>query len=236
MYPKLNVDLNAISRNSSVMQREMAARGLSVCGVAKVADGAVPVAEAYMNGGLSQIAGSRTAQLRAFKQAHPEWTTMLLRAPSLCEIPEAVSWADISVVTDLQTAKWLDEEAKRQNKRTALLLMTDIGDRRDGITDSNELLELGVFVEKCGNLKLAGIATNYCCISGLLPDDDNLALFASFAEKLSSTVGHPLEIVSGGNSTLLLRIYKGQALPDIINHIRLGGTIINPYNMKLNSR
>ena len=43
-----------------------------------------------------------------------------------------------------------------------------------------------------------------------------------------------MEIVSGGNSTLLLRIYSGGELPDIINHIRLGGTVINPYNMKLN--
>ena len=233
-YPKLHVDLKAIAGNASVMRREMAARGLTVCGVAKAADVSVPVAEAYMNGGLSQIAGSRVAQVRAYKQAHPEWTTMLLRAPSLCDIPGAVTWADISVVTDLQTAKWLAEEAERQNRITSALIMADIGDRRDGITDPDELAELGVFIEKCSSLKLAGIAANYCCVSGLLPDDENLELFASFAEKLTSVVGHPLEIVSGGNSTLLLRIYAGGALPEIINHIRLGGTVINPYNMKLN--
>ena len=233
-YPRLYIDLNAITNNASVMRREMAARGLTVCGVAKVADGDVPVAEAYMNGGLSQIAGSRVAHVRAYKQAHPEWTTMLLRAPSLCDIPGAVTWADISVVTDLQTAKWLGEEAERQNKVSAALIMADIGDRRDGITDPDELADLGVFIEQCSNLKLAGIAANYCCVSGLLPDDENLSLFASLAEKLTLAVGHPLEIVSGGNSTLLLRIYSGGELPDIINHIRLGGTVINPYNMKLN--
>ena len=104
-FPRLYVDLNAIACNASVMRREMAARRMTVCGVAKAADIAVPVAEAYMKGGLSQIAGSRVAQIRAYKQAHPEWTTMLLRAPSLCEIPGAVTWADISVVTDLQTAR-----------------------------------------------------------------------------------------------------------------------------------
>ena len=233
-YPSLHVDLNAVADNASVMRREMAARGMTVCGVAKVADTAVPVAEAYMRGGLSQIAGSRVAQVRAWKQAHPEWTTMLLRAPSLCDIPGAVKWADISVVTDLQTVKWLDEEAGRQNKTSAALIMADIGDRRDGITDPDELAELGVLIEKCSNLKLVGIAANYCCVSGLLPDDENLGLFASFAERLSSAVGHPLDIVSGGNSTLLLRVYSGEKIPDIINHIRLGGTIINPYNMKIN--
>ena len=232
-FPRLYVDLNAIACNASVMRREMAARRMTVCGVAKAADIAVPVAEAYMKGGLSQIAGSRVAQIRAYKQAHPEWTTVLLRAPSLCEIPGAVTWADISVVTDLQTVKWLAEEAERQNKTPAVLIMADIGDRRDGITDPGELAELGMFIEKC-NLKLAGIAANYCCVSGLLPDDENLELFASFAETLASAVGHPLEIVSGGNSTLLLRIYSGEGIPDIINHIRLGGTVINPYNMKLN--
>lgn len=233
-FPRLHVDLYAIAGNASVMRREMAARGMSACGVVKVADVSVPVAEAYMKGGLSQIAGSRVAQLRAWKQAHPEWTTLLLRAPSRCDIPGAVTWADISVVTDLQTAKWLNEEAKRQNRVSAALIMADIGDRRDGITDQNELVKLGMFIEGCSNLKLAGIAANYCCVSGLLPDDENLGLFASFAEGLTSAVGHPLEIVSGGNSTLLLRIYTGEGLPDIINHIRLGGTVINPYNMKLN--
>ena len=233
-FPKLLVDLSAISGNASVMRREMAARGMTVCGVSKAADTAVPVAEAYMNGGLSQIAGSRVSQIKAYKQAHPEWTTVLLRAPSRCDIPGAVKWADISVVTNLQTALWLGEEAQRQGKVSSALIMADIGDRRDGITDPDELEELGVFIEKCSSLRLAGIAANYCCVSGLLPDDDNLSLFASFAEKLTSAVGHPLEIVSGGNSTLLLRIYEGGDLPDIINNIRLGGTVINPYNMKLN--
>ena len=233
-YPKLHVDLNAIAGNASVMCREMAARGMAVCGVAKVADTAVPVAEAYMNGGLSQIAGSRVAQVRAYKQAHPEWTTMLLRAPSFCDIPGAVTWADISVVTDLQTAKWLAEEGERQGRIPSALIMADIGDRRDGITNPDELEELGIYIESCSSLKLAGIAANYCCVSGLLPDDENLGLFASFAEKLTSAVGHPLNIVSGGNSTLLLRIYSGEKIPGIINHIRLGGTVINPYNMKIN--
>ena len=233
-FPKLHVDLGAIAGNASVMRREMAARRLTVCGVAKAADVSVPVAEAYMNGGLEQIAGSRVAQVKAWKQAHPEWTTMLLRAPSLCDIPGAVTWADITVVTDMQTAKWLAEEAECQKKISAALIMADIGDRRDGITNPDELTELGVFIDQCKNLKLAGIAANYCCVSGLLPDDDNLELFASFAEKLTSAVGHPLEIVSGGNSTLLLRICTGGELPDSINHIRLGGTVINPYNMKLN--
>ena len=233
-FPRLHLDLGAIAENASVMRREMAARGLSVCGVAKAADTAVPVAEAYMRGGLSQIAGSRVAQVKAYKQAHPEWTTVLLRAPSLCDIPGAVKWADISVVTNLQTAKWLAEEAERQNRTPAVLIMADIGDRRDGITEPDELAELGRFIEQCGSLKLAGIAANYCCVSGLLPDEENLGLFASFAETLTGAVGHPLEIVSGGNSTLLLRIYAGERLPGIINHIRLGGTIINPYNMKLN--
>lgn len=233
-FPKLYVDLNAIAGNASVMRREMASRGLTVCGVSKAADSSVPVAEAYMSAGLSQIAGSRVAQVRAYKQAHPEWTTLLLRTPSLCDIPGAVTWADITVVTNIQTAKWLAEEAEHQNRTPAALIMADIGDNRDGITERDELAELGAFIENCGSLKLAGIAANYCCISGLLPDDENLERFASLAEALTAEVGHPLEIVSGGNSTLLLRIYSGESLPEIINHIRLGGTIINPYNMKLN--
>ena len=234
MYPKLYVNLGKIAGNASVMYKEMAARGLRVCGVAKVADGAVPVAEAYMAGGLTQIAGSRVAQVRSFKQAHPEWTTMLLRAPSLCDIPEAVAWADISIVSDFRTAELLDKEAKHQGKTISALLMADIGDRRDGITDPEELSELGIFIEGCSNLKLAGLAANYCCVSGLMPDEENINLFASFAEKLSSAVGHQLDIVSGGNSTLLLYIHKGGKLPEIINHIRLGGTIINPNNMRMN--
>ena len=233
-YPRLHVDLAAVTDNASVMRREMAARGITVCGVSKVADASLPVAEAYMKGGLSQIAGSRVSQVRAFKQAHPEWTTLLLRAPSFCDIPAAVTWADLTVVTDRETAKRLNEEAARQGRIPGVLIMADIGDRRDGVTDPAELTELGRFIEDCGSLKLAGIAANYCCISGLLPDDDNLGLFADFAEMLASAVGHPLEIVSGGNSTLLLRIYSGAGLPGIINHIRLGGTVINPYNMKRN--
>ena len=37
-FPKLHIDLSAVTCNASVMRREMAARGMTVCGVAKVAD------------------------------------------------------------------------------------------------------------------------------------------------------------------------------------------------------
>ncbi len=235
-YPVLEIDLKAIRQNSESMNRKMNGMGIRVCGVTKVADGDVRVAEAYAQGGCDQIGSSRVQHLKEIKEKDSSVTTMLVRIPMECEVEDVVRYVDISLNSERSTLEALDREAARQSKIHSVIIMLDCGDKREGAEGLEELTELCILAERLPNLKLMGIGTNWGCVSGVDPDQEKLDFLAEGARTVQNTLGRKLEIVSGGNSSLLLWIYPGKPLPPEINHIRAGGTIANPITFRINRK
>lgn len=233
-YPVLEIDLGAIKQNSLAMNQKMNDKGLRVCGVIKVADGDVRVAEAYAAGGCDQIGSSRVQHLKELKEKDSSITTMLVRIPMECEVEDVVRYADISLDSERTTLLALNEEAGKQQKIHSVIVMLDCGDKREGAEGLEELTDLCVLAESLPNLKLMGIGTNWGCVSGVDPDKEKLEFLAEGVRTVEKSLGRKLEIVSGGNSALLLWVYAGEELPPEINHIRLGGTIANPITFRIN--
>ncbi len=233
-YPLLEINLKNLKQNSEAMNKKMNGMGLRVCGVVKVSDGDLLVSRAYLDGGCDQIGSSRITHLRELKSKGMRAETMLLRIPMECEIEDVVRYADISLNSDAGILEKLNEEAKRQDKTHSVIIMLDCGDKREGAADLDELLMLCRKAEDLPNLKLLGIGTNWGCVSGVEPDANNLEFLAQGVKLVEDSIGRKLDIVSGGNSTLLVWIYSGGRLPKEINHIRIGGTIANPINFRIN--
>ncbi len=234
-YPRLDVNLNAIEDNAGVMFRFCASRGLSIAGVIKFSDGAPEIAKAYSEGGCIQIASSRLSHLKTIKETMPDIRTMLIRIPMISEADEAVRWCDYSLNSEETVLQALDEAAGRAGKPHNVILMQDVGDRREGIVGTKEITQLAVKVErKMENLHLAGIGASFACVSGVLPDWKNLSQLAKSARKIEEKIGRQLEIVSGGSSINLTMLTANQPLPPEINHLRIGGAIANPIGIRLN--
>ena len=160
---------------------------------------------------------------------------MLLRIPMLCEAEDVVMYADYSLNSELRTMQALNEAAGALGRTHKVILMLDVGDRREGYASIEELADAVMAVKKTlPHLQVAGVGTNYGCVSGVLPDDENLAFLCEGAQAVEDVLGHPLEIVSGGSSSSLIRWSKSLPLPEKINHLRIGGYILNPVNMRLN--
>lgn len=234
-YPVLNVDLNAIRENASVMTSFCKERGISVAGVIKFSDGSLEIAKAYADGGCREIASSRTRHMRAIKSAYPEITTMLIRIPMFSECMDVVKWCDISLNSEELILRRLDECAAVYRRKHRVLLMLDVGDRREGVVGSEELVRLAMLVEKeLVNLELAGIGSSFACASGVLPDWDNLSELAEAAEAVEAAIGRKLDIVSGGSSISLTLLANDMPVPKKINHLRIGGAIANPMAIRRN--
>ena len=234
-YPVLKVDLNAIKENASVMTSFCKKRGISVAGVIKFSDGSTEIAKAYSDGGCSEIASSRTRHLKAIKSAFPYITTMLIRIPMFSECMDVVKWCDISLNSEELILRRLDECAAVYGKKHKVILMMDVGDRREGVVSSDELLRLAMLVEtELTSLELAGVGSSFACASGVLPDWDNLTELAEAAEAIESAIGRKLDIVSGGSSITLTLLANGRPVPEKINHLRIGGAIANPMAIRRN--
>ena len=234
MYPLLEINLDKIKENSASMNKKLNSMGLRVCGVIKVSDGDCNVAEAYRTGGCDQIGSSRIIHLKDIKERFPETQTLLVRIPMECEIEDVVAYADISLNSEEKTLRLLSCEAVNQCRQHSVIIMLDCGDRREGVTNYNDLISLCVLSEELPGIKLLGIGTNWGCVGGVFPDKEKLNYFAEVCEHVEKALGHKLEIISGGNSAVLPWIYEGKKLPPQINHLRIGGTIADPITIKLN--
>jgi len=234
-YPAITVNLDAIQNNARVLCGICGQYGIGVAGVVKFSDADPRIAKAYLDGGCAQIAVSRAVHLQKIKDALPEAKTLLTRNPSLDEMELAARYCDICLMSDAYSLQMLDRAAEAAGTRPGVILMLDSGDLREGAADPEELCELAVLTETAlPHLHLLGVGSGFACLNGVLPTYENLSALVSAAELVESKIGRRLELISGGSSINLTLLTDGNKMPPRINHLRLGGTIAAPANIRRN--
>ena len=234
-FPVLDINLTAISTNARVFCDLCARNNISVAGVIKFSDGDLQVAKAYRDGGCAQLAVSRAKHLQALKEAFPNTETLLTRSPTRGDMENCARYADLTLIADADVLTVLNAEAEKWNTRPGIILMLDVGDLREGVDNIPELVELAKLCESLPNLNLRGVGTNLACMNGVLPTYENLSFLVEGAETVEAAIGRTLDIISGGSSINLLLLRDGiNRMPKRINHLRLGGSIANPMNIRTN--
>jgi predicted amino acid racemase len=120
--------------------------------------------------------------------------------------------------------KALGEEAKKQQKQHKILLMIELGERREGIV-SEEFEDIVSFVKSSEWLQLMGIGMNLTCFSGVIPTEQKLLEFHHLVELLEKKYNIEFEFVSGGNTANLPRLAQ-QPIHSRINQLRVGEGIL----------
>ncbi len=234
-YPRLDVSLSAIEQNARVLSTLCEKEGISLAGVIKFSDGESAVAGAYLAGGCKQIAVSRCAHLPDLRKHFPDTELMLIRAPAKAETETAARLADLILTSQKETLSALEEKAALAGTTPGILLMLDVGDLREGAESIEELVDLARFCEGLEHLRLRGVGTNLACLSGVLPNEENLSLLVEGACAVERAIGRNLEIISGGSSINFLLLEGAiNRMPKRINHLRVGGIIANPINIRFN--
>lgn len=230
--PCLETDLNAIENNAKCICDLCGSYGIKVAGVVKFSDGDPVIAGAYLRGGCEQIAVSRAVHLEQIKKAHPDAKTLLTRPPVMGEMDMVAQFCDICLLTEEKALCALDAAAARQGTKPGVVLMLDVGDLREGVTDIETLCDRARLAEQLPNLRLLGVGTNVACLNGVLPTPENLGFLVKGAEAVEAVIGRQLEIVSGGSTINLTLLTDGNKMPSRINHLRIGGIIANPVTMR----
>ncbi len=224
-YPRVEINLKYIEENTQTVVERCGQYGVNVVGVMKGANGIPQVSKAYADGGAAMIASSRLEQLEDAKNFGITAPLMLIRSPMLSEIEDTIRIADYSLNTEAIVLEALNKEAARQNKIHNVILMVDLGDLREGFWDQQEMADIAWHVEnELDNLYLAGIGLNLGCYGGIQPTVEKLDELVDSAEKIEARIGRRLDIISGGASTSLMRIWDGN-MPERINQVRIGGEI-----------
>ncbi len=175
---------------------------------------------------VSIIADSRLDNFANMKTTKEKF---LIRPAATCEADDVVKYSDTSLQCDLKTIMALDKAAKSNGLTHNIILLVDLGDLRDGIpySDQDTILSCVAFIHTSENLNLTGIATNYNCFLGYLPNDDNMQELVNLHKLIMPFYDTDNPVVSGGNSSsvsILLSDKKG--FPKEFNQLRMGEAIM----------
>lgn len=231
MYPKIVIDINKFKINIDRMAEIVKSRG--GCSMAVVTKGICADPEIVKliasHPQVDYIADSRIKNIKTYKALAEKMgkETLLLRLPMECEIEDVIKYADISLNSELTTLELLNAEAGRQNKIHKAVLMIDMGDLREGIFYKNEdeILKTAEEIYSMGNIELSGVGVNLTCYGAIIPKYDNLQGLVKLGEKIEKNLGIKLSMISGGNSSSVYLIEKGD-LPERINNLRLGESVL----------
>jgi predicted amino acid racemase len=217
--PRVVINLAKLTHNFQTLQRRCRSAGIEMTAVVKGLAGDRVVMERLVTTGLTQVGDSRLANLTNY-QDYPGLTKMLLRLPTPESALATVQLAEISLNTEPETLKALNDCAGTLGRKHRVILMVDLGDLREGVSEA-ALLPLADGCRKLRNLEVIGVGANFSCFAGVMPTPAALTKLTFLAERLRTELELPLRYVSGGNSSSLPLLYD-QTLPAGVNHLRIG--------------
>ncbi len=220
MYPRMQIHLDRIARNARAVQSICRTRGLAFTAITKSVCGDQEIAALLCSLGIQQLGDARIQNLQKYVQLPVEkW---LIRIPMISECREVVRFADVSLVSEKATLQALNREALAQKKTHGVLLMLDMGDRREGCFEMREMISLLKEVDRLSNLELKGFGTNLGCFGFV---QTNGAKMQDFSRVIQNITKSSDLIISGGNSSSLKWVMEAKDLY-AINHLRLGESIL----------
>ena len=219
MYPRVIVNLDHLRQNVRVVKALCDQKNISITGVTKVFRGDPRIARIFLEEGISMLGDSRVDNLKRMRDLPAEkW---LIRPPMLSEAAAVARFADAALHSEWEVIRAVAAEAYRMGRQHKVILMADLGDIREGYVDPEELLRVAAQIESLPAASLYGLGVNLTCFSFIQPDTEKMAQLAELAQRAGQAAGHPVRIVSGGNSATLDLMLRG-GIPAGVNNLRLG--------------
>lgn len=225
-YPQLEFDLALLRSNADAVISRCRGMGIRVCGVIKGVDGLPEAARVLRAAGAAELGTSRLEQVAKCRAAGVPGPWLLIRIPGLTELPDVVALCEASLQSEWPTLLALEEECLRQNKTHRVIVMTDLGDLREGFWDKKELVDVCERVEReLPHVQLAGIGVNLTCYGSTKPTPEKMNELVGLARQVEQRIGRKLEIVSGGATSSFTLVHWG-TMPAGVNHLRIGEAIL----------
>jgi predicted amino acid racemase len=234
MYPVIEIDKGKLACNARAVCSLCGGAGIDVAGVVKVANGDAVCARTMYENGCRWIASSRMDQLEQLRREAPDIPLLLVRIPMISEADALVRAADMSLNSDIDVLRAVNAAAGRAGVTHEVIIMIELGDLREGVWDGGEYVAMALEVENdLTNLRLAGTGTNLGCYGSISPTREKMEELIAATERIESAIGRRLDIISGGGSTSLPLVMRGD-MPERVNHLRVGeGIVINKDNEDL---
>lgn len=218
---ELYVDIEVIGQNTEAVAALLRRHGLDLVGVTKGCLGEPRVGRAMLEGGALALADTRDTNLRRLRRALPRAELHRIHLPPLVGRFEP---GDITYVSSREGAEAVAGLSLSRGRRR-VMVQVESGDEREG-TPLELLPELAATIAAHPYLELTGLATNYACFRGQPSGIRGSVAALSEAAAALRAAGLLLPRVSGGNSSLVALLAKGESLPREVTELRCGEALL----------
>ncbi|NLE46302.1 MAG: alanine/ornithine racemase family PLP-dependent enzyme, partial [Chloroflexi bacterium] len=188
---------------------------------------------AILAGGVRTLGESRLRNVRRIREAGIDADIMLLRLPSLSEVHDIVALTQVSLVSEVETARALAQAASLQGRRHQVVLMLETGDRREGVMPE-DALDAARAILALPAIELVGMGANLACIGGVVPTRENVQLLVDVAESIEQALGVRFCVISGGHTSNFDMLMANE-LPSRVNQLRSGESLLLGVNSTTNN-
>lgn len=219
----LNLYRDKLRENFEFLKKEFEENDVSWGVVSKILCGNRKYIKELIDMGADEIHDSRISNLAKVKEINPDVQTVYIKPPSKRNISDMVRYADVSLNSELNTIRWISEEAVKQDKKHKIIIMVETGDLREGVM-GDHLIDFYAKVFDLPNLEVIGLGTNLNCLNGVMPSADKLIQLSLYKQIIELKFNKKIPWVSAGTSvTIPLMLH--QQLPKGVNHFRVGETL-----------
>jgi ornithine racemase len=219
----LNLYRERLFENYQFLRKKFEENGVEWGVVSKILCGNRKYIKELIDLGVVEIHDSRISNLAKVKEINPAVQTVYIKPPSKRNLADMVTYADVSLNSELDTIRWISEEAVRQDKIHKIIIMVETGDLREGVM-ADHLLDFYSQVFDLPGLEIIGLGTNLHCLNGVMPSSDKLIQLSLYKQIIELKFSKEISWVSAGTSVTIPLMLNKQ-LPKGINHFRVGETL-----------
>lgn len=221
-FPVVEVNLTKLRHNIDEIIERCNEQGISLAGVVKGFNGLPEAIKVFGESDFSAIASSRLEHIEDARAMGLLGPFLQIRIPMLSEVEDLVRLTDMSLNSELVVIEAIDAECKRQGKTHGIILMTDLGDLREGYWDKEEIVNIAKHMEQnLNHVRLEGVGTNLGCYGSINATPDKMEDLIAVAEAIEKEIGRELAVISGGGTTSFPLVFN-HTMPKRINHLRMG--------------
>lgn len=225
----ITLDRAKLEHNYQFLNQFFAKRNIEWSIVSKMLCGNYIYVKLLCETGIKEICDARISNLRMVKQINPDIQTVYIKPPAKRSIKSIVKYADVSFNTQIETIKWLSEEASAQDVQHKVVIMVEMGDLREGVM-GEEVVHFYSQVFDLPNIEVVSFGTNLNCLHGVMPSHDKLIQLSLYKQLIEAKFNRKIPFVTGGTSVVIPLIFNGQ-LPKGVNHFRVGETLFFGLNL-----
>ncbi|WP_215223475.1 alanine racemase [Echinicola shivajiensis] len=225
----LNLYKDNLKRNFEFLRLKFNENNVAWGAVSKLLCGNEIYIKELIDLGIDEIHDSRISNLAKVKEIDENIKTVYIKPPSKRNLADVVTYADVSLNSELNTIKWISEEAVKQGKKHQIIIMVETGDLREGVM-GEDLVEFYAKIFRLPNVEVIGLGTNLNCLNGVMPSTDKLIQLSLYKQIIELKFNKEIPWVSAGTSVTIPLMLNHQ-LPKGVNHFRVGETLYFGVNL-----